>query len=108
MRPSTCFWISLTLAASTGASTGSATTPSANSGSADRSILKETVKVRLTTLDVAVFDREDRTVPGLHAEDFDLLVDGRRVPIDTFDPTCAGALEMPKSGWVGNWSEPNA
>ncbi|MGH9870218.1 MAG: hypothetical protein ACREAA_18905 [Candidatus Polarisedimenticolia bacterium] len=74
-----------------------------------RSIKKEIVKVRLVTLDVAVFDGKDRTVPDLQAADFDLFVDGRRVPIDTFDPSCpSGGLESPRGGWTKAWAEPPA
>src|SRR5262245_36893825 len=72
-----------------------------------RSIKKEVVKVRLVTLDVAVFDAKDRTVSGLQASDFDLFVDGRRAVIDTFDPGCpSGGLEIPRAGWTSAWSEP--
>ena len=68
---------------------------------------KEVVTVRLVTMDVVVYDREDRTVPGLAAEDFDLFVDGRRVKVDTFDPFCgAGGLESPRAGWTSRWTEP--
>ena len=74
-----------------------------------RSIAQEKVKVRLVTLDVVVFDQEDRTVPGLLAEDFELIVDGLREPVDTFDAACAsGALDIPEGGWTENWSEPAA
>jgi VWFA-related protein len=68
---------------------------------------KEVVTVRLVTMDVVVFDREDRTVSGLAAEDFDLFVDSRRVKVDTFDPACsAGGLESPRGGWTSRWTEP--
>ncbi|HET9481791.1 MAG TPA: VWA domain-containing protein [Candidatus Polarisedimenticolia bacterium] len=69
---------------------------------------KEHVEVRLVTLDVLVMDRSERTVPGLRAEDFTLVVDGRRVPIDTLDETCAGAMDAPRAGRAATWSEPAA
>ena len=71
-----------------------------------RSIKTEKVNVRLVTLDVVVFDRDDRTVPALVASDFELIVDGRRVGIDTFDAACpSGGLEAPRAGWTDRWSE---
>ncbi|HEX6852488.1 MAG TPA: VWA domain-containing protein [Candidatus Polarisedimenticolaceae bacterium] len=50
----------------------------------------ETVTVRLLVVDALVLDRRDRTVPGLTAADFELRLDGKRVPIDTFDAECTG------------------
>jgi VWFA-related protein len=62
----------------------------------------ETVTVRLLVIDVAVLDRQDRTVPGLAASDFELRLDGRRVPIDTFDVECpGGAAEEPVASFRG-------
>lgn len=54
---------------------------------------RETVTVRLVTVDAVVVDRQDRVVPGLTTEDFSLYVDGRRVSIDTLDETCSEALD---------------
>lgn len=51
----------------------------------------ETVTVRLLVVDALVLDRRGRTVPGLSAADFELRLDGRRVPIDTFDAECGSA-----------------
>jgi VWFA-related protein len=50
----------------------------------------ESVTVRLLIVDAVVVDRRDRTVPGLSASDFELRLDGKRVPIDTFDAECPG------------------
>lgn len=62
----------------------------------------ETVVVRLLVVDVAVLDRKDRTVPGLSASDFELRLDGRSVPIDTFDVECSGdAVEEPVASYNG-------
>ena len=60
--------------------------------------LTEKVDVRLVTMDVLVLDARDRTVPGLEAKDFEMLVDGKPVPVDTLDESCAeGGLEEPKA-----------
>lgn len=68
---------------------------------------KEVVKVRLVTLDVLVTDAKGRTVPGLSASDFGLIVDGRPVPVDTLDEHCpSGAAESPRAGKTMEWSEP--
>jgi VWFA-related protein len=67
---------------------------------------KETVTVRLVTVDAVVVDSQDRTVPGLTTDDFTLLVDGRRVPIDTLDESCTGALEAPRAEQASAWPEP--
>jgi VWFA-related protein len=66
---------------------------------------KETITVRLVTTDVVVLDSEDRTVPGLRAEDFTLWVDGRKVAIDTVDQSCAGALDAPRAGDPVSWPD---
>src|SRR5262249_40359766 len=108
MRPGRSSWLPFILAAA--AAVAAASAPATfGAPPAERSMAKETVKVRLITLDIAVFDREERTVPGVQAEDFELFVDGRRLPIDTFDPACAsGPQEMPKGGWAETWSEPRS
>ena len=60
--------------------------------------LTEKVEVRLVTLDVLVLDADDRTISGLTAADFELLVDGKAVPVDTLDESCAeGGLDEPKA-----------
>lgn len=58
---------------------------------------EERVEVRLVTVDTVVLDAKDRTVPGLHAEDFEMIVDGKPVPVETFDEDCPiGSAEDPK------------
>lgn len=58
---------------------------------------EERVEVRLVTVDAVVLDAQDRTVPGLTAEDFTLTVDGKAIAIDTFDQDCPiGAVDDPK------------
>jgi len=56
----------------------------------------EQVKVRLVLLDVLVLDAQQRTVPDLTREDFEILSGGNRVDIDTLDVACpGGAAEEP-------------
>ena len=50
----------------------------------------EEVEVRLVLIDAVVLDRQDRTVPGLTMDDFEVMLDGQRMPIDTLDSSCAG------------------
>jgi VWFA-related protein len=50
----------------------------------------ETAEVRMILTDVIVVDRDGRTVPGLTAEDFDVVVGGRPAPVDTVDLDCPG------------------
>lgn len=58
----------------------------------------ETAKVRLVVLDVVVLDREGRTVPGLTRDDFELVVVGKPVAVDTLDVDCpGGAAEEPRA-----------
>ncbi len=57
--------------------------------------LHENVEVNLVILDVQVLDRKGNSVPGLSAEDFDLEVDGRDVPIASFDASCSERAETP-------------
>ena len=55
---------------------------------------RERVEVRLVLVDVVVLDRQDRTVPDLTLDDFEVVVDGKRRPIDTLDLACnEGALD---------------
>lgn len=62
----------------------------------------ERVEVRLVTVDVLVLDAQDRTVPGLLREDFELIVDGQPVEVDTLDVRCSDAvLEDPRGGNLG-------
>ena len=80
----------------------------AQQGSEPKDISKrEVVKVRLVTLDVLVTDSKGRTVPGLSPADFRLIVDGKKVPVDTLDEYCpSGALERPRGGKTMAWTEP--
>jgi VWFA-related protein len=55
--------------------------------------LQEQVGVRMILIDVVVVDRDDRTVPDLALEDFEIVVDGFRVAPDTLDVGCAEAME---------------
>lgn len=58
--------------------------------------LREEVEVRLVLVDVVVLDRADRTVPDLRLEDFEVIVDGKPLPIDTLDVGCpAGGVDDP-------------
>lgn len=50
--------------------------------------LVEKVEVRLVIMDVQVLDRKGKPVSGLTRGDFDLTVDGRPVPLATFDVSC--------------------
>jgi VWFA-related protein len=47
-------------------------------------------EVRIVLTDVVVVDRAGRTVPGLTADDFDVLSRSRPVGVDTLDLDCAG------------------
>ena len=50
--------------------------------------LVEKVGVRLMVVDVVVLDEQDRVVPGLAREDFEIEVDGITHEADTLDATC--------------------
>ena len=50
----------------------------------------EEVEVRLVLIDAVVLDRQNRTVPGLTVDDFEIRVGGKRLPIDTLDVNCTG------------------
>lgn len=66
----------------------------------------ESVEVRLVTVDVIVLDKDDRTVPGLTADDFDLEVDGMSREVDTLDETCPeGAAGRPLAGHLADRKE---
>ena len=55
---------------------------------------QEQIAVRLVLIDVVVLDRQDRTVPDLTIHDFEIIVDGKRRPIDTLDLACEeGAVD---------------
>lgn len=61
-----------------------------------RSGLVEKVEVNLVIVDVQVLDRKGNPVSGLTAGDFDVSVDGRPMPIASFDATCAELSEKPE------------
>lgn len=48
--------------------------------------LEERIETRLVLVPVVVTDRDRQPVHGLSRDDFDLRVDGKAVPIQTFDP----------------------
>jgi VWFA-related protein len=52
---------------------------------------REEVEVRLVLIDVVVLDSRDRTVPDLTLDDFEVIVEGERRPIDTLDVACGSA-----------------
>jgi VWFA-related protein len=52
----------------------------------------EVIEVRVVNVEVVVTDRDGRRVPGLAAADFELLVDGKPVPIEYFSEIRDGAL----------------
>jgi VWFA-related protein len=69
--------------------------------------LTESVEVRLVTVDVTALTESDETVPDMTKDDFKLLVDGVRTPIDTLDVFCSpGAEADPKSLHYGTWPTP--
>jgi VWFA-related protein len=56
----------------------------------------EKTTVRLVLVDVVVLDRQDRTVPDLTAEDFEVFALGKPVSVDTVDLDCPiGAADEP-------------
>jgi VWFA-related protein len=56
----------------------------------------ERTTVRLVLVDVVVLDRQDRTVPDLTAEDFEVFALGEPVGVDTVDLDCPiGAADEP-------------
>ena len=56
----------------------------------------ERTTVRLVLVDVVVLDRQDRTVPDLTAEDFEVFALGKPVDVDTVDLDCpVGVAEEP-------------
>jgi len=69
--------------------------------------LKESIEVRLVTVDVVALDAEDMTVPDMAKGDFELFVDGKPTEIDTLDAYCeSGAEADPKSRRLGGWATP--
>src|SRR5262245_51018193 len=57
--------------------------------------LHEHVEVNLAIVDVQVLDAKGNTVPGLVADDFQLVVDGRARPIASLDASCEERSERP-------------
>ncbi len=57
---------------------------------APQSIFGEVVDVRVVNLEVVVENRRGERVEGLHAEDFELWVDGEAVPIEFFNEVREG------------------
>ncbi|HEX4824245.1 MAG TPA: VWA domain-containing protein [Candidatus Polarisedimenticolaceae bacterium] len=69
--------------------------------------LSEQVEVRLVTIDVIALDGQDRTVPGLGKDAFQLYVDGKETPIDTLDVVCDDApAPEPRTKKFGDWASP--
>ncbi len=59
----------------------------------------ETIDVRVVNVEVVVTDEQGRRVRGLTASDFELLVDGRAVPLDYFSEIREGrAVAVPAGG----------
>ena len=52
----------------------------------------ETIEVSVVEVPVTVVDRDGRSVRGLKAESFEVLDDGKRVPIEYFDTVDMGAI----------------
>ena len=48
----------------------------------------ESVEVNLTIIDTVALDRRGKPVRDLTVDDFELIVDGKFVPVDTFDAHC--------------------
>ena len=58
---------------------------------------QEEVEVELVLIDALVLDRQGRTVPGLTAADFEVIVDQEIRPINTLDESCeSGASDDPR------------
>jgi len=60
----------------------------------------EKARVRLVIVDVVVLDGDRRTVPGLTADDFEVIANGKEVPVASLDVECpAGGAEDPASSY---------
>lgn len=59
--------------------------------------LEEDVGVHLVLIDTVVVDRAGRTVSDLTLEDFEIIVDGKNVDIDTLDTSCAAPMDDPRA-----------
>ena len=68
---------------------------------------QENVKVRLVTVDVVVLDDQERAIPDLTIDDFEIEVDGQPTKVDTLDMTCPlGFTDSPRAGQLAHWIEP--
>lgn len=63
-------------------------------------VFSTTIDVRVVNVEAVVTDREDRRVHGLAASDFELLVDGRPVPLDYFSEIREGHAAAPAGSTV--------
>ena len=52
----------------------------------------ERVEVNLVILDTVVLDSRGNPVPDLTIDDFELVIDGKFVPVDTFDASCGHSM----------------
>ena len=69
--------------------------------------LSEHVEVRLVTIDVMALDEQDRTVPGLGKDAFQLYVDGKETEIDSLDVVCGDTpAPDPQTKKFGQWASP--
>jgi VWFA-related protein len=78
------------LAAGVPAGASTVTAPADDPGSPLEVGATESAEVRMILTDVVVVDRDGRTVPGLTAGDFDVVVGGSPTPVDTVDLDCPG------------------
>jgi len=60
--------------------------------------LQEEIRVRMTVIDVVVLDRKGRTVPGLTAADFEIVVRGDEIPVASLDVDCPGGGSVDPTG----------
>ncbi|HYG63952.1 MAG TPA: VWA domain-containing protein [Thermoanaerobaculia bacterium] len=58
-------------------------------------VFSEVIEVRAVNVQVVVTDRRGNRVPGLPAEDFRILLDGKEVPLDYFAEVREGRIAMP-------------
>jgi VWFA-related protein len=76
-------WLPLLLLAA-----GAGVPPLAQEAPLETDVVEES-RVRLVLLDVVVLDGQNRTVPGLGIEDFEVVSDGTVAPPDTLDVACS-------------------
>jgi VWFA-related protein len=73
-------------------------------GEAPLDTFLDTVRVHVVNLEVFVTDRAGKAIGGLAEEDFELIVDGRAVPITNFEAVSVapgGAVPPPRAGVAG-------